>query len=72
MTNQTNDFNILFIFKIIIASVATGVALLGVLARYLGRRKTPRPVRRPRKQGGRRTRNSMRSPNGNFNIFRSN
>lgn len=47
----------------IIISVAAGVALLGVLARYLRRRKTVRPLRRPRRTGGRRTRNSMRSPN---------
>lgn len=49
--------------KIIVASVTAGVALLGVLARYLRRRRTPRPFRRPRKHGGRRTRNSVRSPN---------
>lgn len=45
-------------------SVTASVALLGVLARYLRRRRAPRPTtRRPRKYGGRRTRNSMRSPN---------
>lgn len=50
--------------KIIVVSVTAGVALLGVLARYLRRRRTPRPFRRPRKYGGgRRTRNSVRSPN---------
>lgn len=45
-------------------SVTAGVALLGVLAHYLGRRKSPRPPRRSRKPCGRRTANSMRSPNG--------
>lgn len=49
--------------KIVLASLSAGVVLLGVLARYLGRRKTPRPMRRPRLISGRRTRNSMRSPN---------
>lgn len=49
--------------KIVVVSLTAGVALLGVLARYLRRRKSPRPPRRPRKHGGRRTRNSMRSPN---------
>lgn len=60
------------------ASLSAGVVLLSVLARYLGRRKTSRPVRRPRIVSGRRTRNSMRSPNGNiayykqvFNVFSS-
>lgn len=47
-------------------SLTAGVALLTVLAHYLGRRKISRPVRRTRKVGGRRTRNSMRSPNGNY------
>lgn len=45
--------------------MTAGVALLYGLARYLRRRKSPRPPKRPRKYGpgGRRTRNSMRSPN---------
>lgn len=56
--------------QVIVLSVTAGVALLGVLAKYLRRRKTPRILRRTRKYGagssvvGRRTRNSMRSPNG--------
>ncbi|XP_041784874.1 mitoguardin [Anopheles merus] len=50
--------------KIIILSVSAGVALLGALAAYLGRRRTPLPQqRRIRKPGNRRTRNSVRSPN---------
>lgn len=52
-----------------LASLSAGVVLLSVLARYLGRRKTPRPIRRPRIVSGRRTRNSMRSPNGNVQSF---
>lgn len=50
--------------QIVVLSLTAGVALLTVLARYLGRRKASRPVRRARRVGGRRTRNSMRSPNG--------
>ncbi|XP_058117296.1 mitoguardin [Anopheles ziemanni] len=50
--------------KIIILSVSAGVALLGALAAYLGRRRTPLPQqRRIRKPCNRRTRNSVRSPN---------
>lgn len=53
------------VFKVIMISVTTGVAILGILATYMSRRKT-RPQRHPRTRtgGGRRTRNSMRSPNG--------
>lgn len=52
-------------FQVVIVSVVASVALLGVLARYLRRRKSPRPIRRNRKiGGGRRSRNSIRSPNG--------
>lgn len=50
--------------KLIVVSLTAGVALLGVLAQYMKRRKTPRPVRRTRKFVGRRSRNSVRSPNG--------
>ncbi|XP_050092199.1 mitoguardin [Anopheles aquasalis] len=50
--------------RIIIFSVSAGVALLGALAAYLGRRRTPLPPqRRIRKPCNRRTRNSVRSPN---------
>lgn len=49
-------------------SIAAGVTLLGVMSRYLRRRKPPRPPRRPRKYTGRRTRNSMRSPNDLISI----
>lgn len=49
---------------LIVVSVTSGVVLLGVLAQYLKRRKSPRPVRRARKFVGRRSRNSVRSPNG--------
>lgn len=54
------------VFKVIMISVTTGVAIMGILATYLSRRKTVRPQRHPRTRtgGGRRTRNSMRSPNG--------
>lgn len=55
------------LLQVILASLSAGVVLLSVLARYLGRRKTSRPIRRPRVISGRRTRNSMRSPNGNIN-----
>lgn len=49
--------------KVVIVSVLAST-LLGVLARHLRRRKSPRPVRRNRKiGGGRRSRNSIRSPN---------
>lgn len=44
------------------------MAILGVLASYLGRRKVSRPPRRTRKITGRRTRNSMRSPNDLISI----
>lgn len=47
-----------------VVSLTASVVLLGVLARYLRRRKTPKPVRRTRKFVGRRSRNSVRSPNG--------
>lgn len=53
--------------KVIAVSVTAGIALLGVLARYMRRRRTPRPLRRTRKFIGRRSRNSVRSPNGEFN-----
>ncbi|XP_058054669.1 mitoguardin [Anopheles bellator] len=50
--------------KMIILSVSAGVALLGALAAYLGRRRTPLPPqRRIRKPCSRRPRNSVRSPN---------
>lgn len=52
--------------QLIIISVTAGVALLSVVASYLSRRKC-RPTRHLRQRpggGGRRTRNSMRSPNG--------
>lgn len=52
--------------QLIVVSVTAGVALLTVVASYLSRRKC-RPTRHPRQRpggGGRRTRNSMRSPNG--------
>ncbi|KAH8411248.1 hypothetical protein KR215_000925 [Drosophila sulfurigaster] len=49
--------------KVVLFSLTAGVALMGVLSRFLRRRKPPRPTRRPRKYTGRRTRNSMRSPN---------
>ncbi|XP_055380835.1 mitoguardin [Condylostylus longicornis] len=49
--------------KIVALSVTASVVLLGVLARFLRRRKTPRPLRRVQRRGGRRTRNSVRSPN---------
>lgn len=67
--NEINHLNILSCFfshslQIVLVSLTAGVVLLSVLARYLGRRKTPRPIRRPRIVSGRRTRNSMRSPNG--------
>lgn len=42
--------------------------MLGVLARFLRRRKPPRPPRRARKYTGRRTRNSMRSPNDMISV----
>lgn len=58
----------MFFFKVVIISLATGVALLGVMSRYLRRRKPPRPPRRARKYTGRRTRNSMRSPNDMISI----
>lgn len=44
--------------------MTAGVAVLGAIASYLGRRRTPRPQqRRLRKPGGRKARNSVRSPN---------
>ncbi|TDG42363.1 hypothetical protein AWZ03_011217 [Drosophila navojoa] len=49
--------------KVVLFSLTAGVALMSVLSRFLRRRKPPRPIRRPRKYTGRRTRNSMRSPN---------
>ncbi|GAB0090777.1 Mitoguardin [Sergentomyia squamirostris] len=50
--------------RVVLVSVTAGIALLGILARYLRRRRTVRPPRRARKlPGGRRTRNSIRSPN---------
>lgn len=52
------------LFQVVVVSLTAGVALLGVLARYLKRRKTPKPLRRTRKLLGRRSRNSVRSPNG--------
>ncbi|XP_055623027.1 mitoguardin [Toxorhynchites rutilus septentrionalis] len=50
--------------KVIVISVTAGVAVLGVIASYLGRRRTSKPQqRRLRKPGGRKARNSVRSPN---------
>ncbi|KAH8235696.1 hypothetical protein KR032_005715 [Drosophila birchii] len=54
--------------KVVIFSLTAGVALMGVLSRFLRRRKPPRPPRRPRKYTGRRNRNSMRSPNDLISI----
>lgn len=53
------------IFQVIIISVTAGFVLLSAVASYMSRRKA-RPTRNPRHRlgGGRRTRNSMRSPNG--------
>lgn len=57
-------FNLTTSQKVIVVSVTAGVAVLGVIASYLGRRRTPKPQqRRLRKPGGRKTRNSIRSPN---------
>ncbi|XP_065090091.1 mitoguardin [Ochlerotatus camptorhynchus] len=57
-------FNLTTSQKVIIVSVTAGVAVLGAIASYLGRRRTPRPQqRRLRKPGGRKARNSVRSPN---------
>lgn len=53
----------LLLKKVVIISITAGVALLGVMSRFLRRRKPPRPPRRIRKYTGRRARNSMRSPN---------
>lgn len=52
----------------VIISIAAGVALLGVMSRFLRRRKPPRPPRRARKYTNRRARNSMRSPNDMVSI----
>ncbi|KAH8273392.1 hypothetical protein KR018_008632 [Drosophila ironensis] len=54
--------------KVVIFSLTAGMALMGVLSRFLRRRKPPRPPRRARKYTGRRTRNSMRSPNDLISI----
>ncbi|XP_059622491.1 mitoguardin [Phlebotomus argentipes] len=55
--------------RVVIVSVTAGIALLGILARYLRRRRTVRPPRRTRKlPGGRRTRNSLRSPNDAISV----
>lgn len=57
-------FNLTTSHKVIIVSVTAGVAVLGAIASYLGRRRTPRPQqRRFRKPANRKTRNSVRSPN---------
>ncbi|XP_055529658.1 mitoguardin [Wyeomyia smithii] len=57
-------FNLTTSQKVIVVSVTAGVAVLGVIASYLGRRRTPKPQqRRLRKPGNRKTRNSVRSPN---------
>ncbi|KAH8409049.1 hypothetical protein KR009_005826 [Drosophila setifemur] len=55
-------------FQVVFFSLTAGVALLGVLSRFLRRRKPPRPPRRPRKYTGRRNRYSMRSPNDLISI----
>lgn len=50
--------------KVVIISLTAGVAVLGVIASYLGRRRTARPQqRRLRKPVNRKARNSVRSPN---------
>ncbi|XP_055591055.1 mitoguardin [Uranotaenia lowii] len=50
--------------RVIVISVTAGVAVLGVIASYLGRRRTTRPPqRRLRKFMGRKARSSARSPN---------
>uniref|UniRef100_A0A1I8MBU1 Mitoguardin n=1 Tax=Musca domestica TaxID=7370 RepID=A0A1I8MBU1_MUSDO len=54
--------------KVVIISIAAGVALLGVMSRFLRRRKPPRPPRRARKYTSRRARNSMRSPNDMISV----
>lgn len=71
-----NDFDIFTFFfiqlqnkQIVVISLTASVALLTVLARYLGRRKISHQIRRTRRMGGRRTRNSMRSPNGKKTNF---
>ncbi|XP_053686462.1 mitoguardin [Sabethes cyaneus] len=57
-------FNLTTSQKVIVVSVTAGVAVLGVIASYLGRRRTPKPQqRRLRKPVNRKTRNSVRSPN---------
>lgn len=63
-----NTLSFIFLLQLIVISVTAGVALLGVFASYLGRRKVTRPPRRTRKITGRRTRNSMRSPNDLISI----
>lgn len=63
---QLSLISVLFRRQVVVISVATGVAILGVLATYTSRRKV-RPIKNQRIRtggGGRRTRNSMRSPNG--------
>lgn len=63
-SSKNNPTHFPFFFQVIIVSVTAGVAVLGAIASYLGRRRTPRPQqRRLRKPGGRKTRNSVRSPN---------
>jgi len=53
--------------KIICAVTAiAGIAVVGVLATMMGRRKPPQPQRRSRRPLGRRTRNSIRSPNNDM------
>lgn len=57
-------FNLTTSQKVVVITVTAGVAVLGVIASYLGRRRTPRPQqRRLRKPGNRLARNSVRSPN---------
>ncbi|CRL04974.1 CLUMA_CG018206, isoform A [Clunio marinus] len=62
--------NVSITHKVILISVTTGVAILGVLATYMSRRKSRGPIRhqRTRAISGRRTRNSMRSPNDALSI----
>lgn len=50
-------------------AVTSGIAILGILAGILSRRQTrPKRTRNRTIGGGRRTRNSMRSPNGSENL----
>ncbi|SPP89450.1 mitoguardin [Drosophila guanche] len=67
-TGSLLPFRVSTTTKVVIFSLTAGVALMGVLSRFLRRRKPPRPPRRARKYTNRRTRNSMRSPNDLLSI----